>query len=137
MPEQHWTDEVDAEADVLFRTLSTREIRERQVLCHAQQVMAQQQGDERAAIDLARMDDALFREMLRRLTMPFVTVIQTHNASVVQKDTYVLDEAEMAELRLTPEADREAFIEGCGKATSTEIEVEDIHETTNVEVKLS
>lgn len=66
MTAQHWTDEVDAEADVLFRTLSLREIRRRQDLCHQQIQMAMEQNNERALRDLARMDDALFREMMRR-----------------------------------------------------------------------
>ena len=67
---RHWTAQTDAEADVLFPTLTTADIRRRQDLCHQQQRMAFDQKNEDAMADLAAMDDALFREMLRRFPVP-------------------------------------------------------------------
>lgn len=64
--EQHWTVKVDQEADALFRTLSEADIRKRQDLCKAQAQAAHEKGNDRAALDLARQDEALMREMLRR-----------------------------------------------------------------------
>lgn len=63
----HWTDECDREADLFFATLSEAEIRHRQDLCHAQQRMAYDQGNDRALADLQRMGDALARSMMARL----------------------------------------------------------------------
>lgn len=62
----HWTDKTDAEAAVLFDTLTTPEIRRRQDLCKAQQRLAYEQGNERAMLDLQRMEESLFQAMLRR-----------------------------------------------------------------------
>ncbi|USN15619.1 hypothetical protein KIKIMORA_05010 [Brevundimonas phage vB_BpoS-Kikimora] len=63
---QHWTVKVDQDADVLFRTLSTNEIRRRQAICQEQAASAHAKANERAAIDIARQEEALTREMLRR-----------------------------------------------------------------------
>ena len=67
MTAQHWTEDVDAEADVYFRTLTTPEIRRRQDLCDQQIRAAYQHRNDRALADLRRMEDALTREMLRRV----------------------------------------------------------------------
>lgn len=63
---QHWTEKEDREADALFRTLTEKEIRKRQDLCKAQARLAFEKQNERAMLDIARQDDALMREMLRR-----------------------------------------------------------------------
>lgn len=63
---QHWTVKADQEADALFRTLSDAEIRNRQDICKAQATLAYEQGHARAALDIARNEEALMREMLRR-----------------------------------------------------------------------
>lgn len=63
---QHWTEQVDREADALFRTLPEKEIRRRQDICKAQARLAHEQKNDRAALDIARQDEALMREMLRR-----------------------------------------------------------------------
>jgi hypothetical protein len=58
---------VDVAADALFRTLSVEEIRERQDICRIQVGWAvERNADEDALADLQAMEDALFREMLRR-----------------------------------------------------------------------
>lgn len=67
MTAQHWTDETDREADAYFATLTDREIRRRQDLCHAQQQIAFEHRNDRALADLQRMDDALARAMMARL----------------------------------------------------------------------
>mgnify|MGYP000321263279 CR=1 FL=1 len=64
--EQNWTVTVDMEADAQFRTLSEAEIRRRQDICKDQARRAFAQKHERASIDIARQEDALMREMLRR-----------------------------------------------------------------------
>lgn len=63
---QHWTEQVDREADTLFRTLTEADIRKRQDICQAQAKLAFEQKHDRAALDIARQDEALMREMLRR-----------------------------------------------------------------------
>lgn len=63
---QHWTEAADREADALFRTLSDKDIRKRQDLCKAQARLAFEKKNGRAMLDLARQDEALMREMLRR-----------------------------------------------------------------------
>lgn len=63
---QKWTETVDREADALFRTLSEAEIRRRQDICKDQARRAFEQKHERASIDIARQENALMREMLRR-----------------------------------------------------------------------
>jgi len=62
-----WTDEIDAEADEFFSTLSEREIRRRQDLCRQQLKIAHDRGLTDALIDLQRMEAALTRAMLARL----------------------------------------------------------------------
>ncbi|USN15897.1 hypothetical protein PAPPERLAPAPP_01550 [Brevundimonas phage vB_BpoS-Papperlapapp] len=64
--QQHWTVKVDQEADALFRTLSEADIRKRQDICRQQAKQAHEQGHDRAALDIARNEEALMREMLRR-----------------------------------------------------------------------
>jgi len=64
---QKWTNEVNKEADVFFHTLSETEIRWRQDLCIEQIGMAFKQKNTDALEDLRRMEDALAREMLRRI----------------------------------------------------------------------
>jgi hypothetical protein len=67
MRDPHWTDEIDAEAETFFATLSEAEIRRRQDLCAQQIVMAHRARNDVALADLRRMENALGREMLRRL----------------------------------------------------------------------
>lgn len=62
-----WTPETDQEADTLYRTFTEPQIRMRQDLCAQQIVMAHKQGNTDALLDLRAMEDALGREMLRRL----------------------------------------------------------------------
>lgn len=64
--QQQWTVKVDQEADALFRTLPEAEIRRRQDICQAQARTAYEQKNERASLDIARQEQALMREMLRR-----------------------------------------------------------------------
>ena len=64
-----WTDATDTEADVLFRTLTEHEIRTRQDLCSQQIRMAYDQRNADAMTNLHRMEDALQREMMRRLNL--------------------------------------------------------------------
>ncbi|USN14394.1 hypothetical protein KABACHOK_05810 [Brevundimonas phage vB_BpoS-Kabachok] len=64
--QQKWTAKVDQEADALFRTLSEADIRKRQDICRQQAKLAYEQGHDRAALDIARNEEALMREMLRR-----------------------------------------------------------------------
>lgn len=69
---RHWTEEIDDAANVLFRTFTTAEIRRRQDLCRAQLATAVKRYDRgetrliHAIEDLQAMDNALFREMMRR-----------------------------------------------------------------------
>lgn len=62
-----WTDETDREAAEFYPTLSEREIRRRQDITAQQIGMAHRQGNEDALADLRRQEDALTREMMRRL----------------------------------------------------------------------
>lgn len=66
---RHWTAETDIEAATLFDTLTTKEIRQRQDLCHAQMRMpylGPQGGAEDAMLDMQAMDQALMDAMMRR-----------------------------------------------------------------------
>ena len=67
----HWTDETDAQAAELFKTLPTAEIRRRQDLAAQQIRLAWEQKNERALADLRRMQDALTGEMFRRTDHEF------------------------------------------------------------------
>jgi len=64
--DNHWTEAVDAEADVFFRTLTVAEIRRRQDLCSQQQRTAYEARNIHATLALQGMENALTREMLRR-----------------------------------------------------------------------
>jgi hypothetical protein len=63
---QHWTDETEAQAAEYFQTLSLAEIRRRQDLVVQQIRLAWEQKNERASVDLCRMQDALTSEVFRR-----------------------------------------------------------------------
>jgi hypothetical protein len=66
---RHWTAETDAEAVVLFDSLPTKEIRQRQDLCRQQMGMidnAPVWQREDSLADLIAMDEALFQAMMRR-----------------------------------------------------------------------
>jgi hypothetical protein len=63
---RRWTAETDREADELFPTLTTTEIRRRQDLCRQQTALAYEARNEDALLDLQAMADALTREMFGR-----------------------------------------------------------------------
>ncbi len=64
----HWIDETDREARVLFASLPECEIRRRQDLCSQQIERAHAQRNTDALLDLRRMEDALTRSMLERIS---------------------------------------------------------------------
>jgi len=63
---RHWTEQTDTEANELYPTFTEAKIRQYQDLARAQIRMAYDQGNEDAMADLQAMEDALFREMMRR-----------------------------------------------------------------------
>ena len=64
---KHWDDKTDKEAEIFFATLSEKEIRKRQDLCTQQIIMAFEQKNNDALADLRCMEDALTKDMMRRL----------------------------------------------------------------------
>ncbi len=64
---RHWTEETDREADALYRTFSYTKVRCYQDLASQQIAMAYSQRNSDALADLNAMNDALARELRRRL----------------------------------------------------------------------
>lgn len=66
---RHWTDKTDREACILYRTFTEAKIRRYQDLAQQQITTAFRQRNEDALADLNAMNDALARELRRRLDM--------------------------------------------------------------------
>jgi hypothetical protein len=63
---RHWTEDTDRAADVLFATLPTSEIRDRQDIANAEIIIAYSRGDTDVLADCQAKADALTRAMLAR-----------------------------------------------------------------------